>query len=41
VRFVPWQLSSWPPAPADSGEFAFVLKHIFEQLMLMEIKRYS
>jgi hypothetical protein len=37
VRFVPWQPSSWPLAPADHGEFAFVLKHIFEQSMLMEI----
>jgi hypothetical protein len=38
VQFVPWQPSQWPVAPADTHEFVMVLKRIFEQSMLLEIK---
>lgn len=38
VQFVPWQPSRWPDAPNDDHEFVMVLKRIFEQSILIEIK---
>jgi hypothetical protein len=37
VRFVPWQPSAWPAAPADDHEFVLIVKRIFELSMLLEI----
>src|SRR5262249_45283539 len=39
VQFVPWQPSQCPPAPTNNHEFVVILKRIFEQSMLIEIKK--
>jgi ketosteroid isomerase-like protein len=38
VQFVPWQPSRWPDMPDDDHDFVMVLKRIFEQSILIEIK---
>jgi len=37
VRFVSWQPSAWPAAPADDHEFVLIVKRIFELSRLLEI----